>query len=427
MLFRQLPSIFVGFVLAAFVAACSGGSTQEGSFAPENSGSGYNGSFKAGARAAALQVSKSAGAVLTHPVLQLVTFNRDADAAALSDFAKKLTSSSYWAATTQEYGVGALTAVTQQLTVDWGTSATDGDLQSGAASTIEAYLISQLDGASPAWGAPDPNAIYALMMPSGVAVSPNGGGLPSACDANILSWHTAMLLPSRQVAITYVVVPYCGARGAVAELDARTVALSHAVVSAATDPLLNAYNTLDSAHLAWQVATNSPEVGAACAAALGAEQLITKPADLGYAVQRIWSNAAALAGQMPCVPAAAQDVYFSSVPQIDGSVPVAMSSNPSVSRQMGGGVAIASGSSQSVTLQLSSTGPTSGPWTVSASELGSGVLQFAFDKTTGNNGDQIKLTVRMTGVNAASSQELVRVTSTLGSQVSHEYFVVHND
>ena len=421
MFYRALMSMWVVGLAACAANNDNGNDATLGVKSITGAGNG----FTPAPRSALLQVSKSAGAVLAHPVLHLVTFNQDADATALADFAQKLTVSNYWSATTHEYGVGTLTAAApQNLTFAWGSSATDGDLNSGAASTIEAYLVSQLDGSAPAWGAPDVNAIYALMLPSGVTVSPDAGSIASACNANILSWHTAMLLPSSQVVVTYAVVPNCGARGGLSELDTRTVALSHAVVSAATDPLLNAFNTLDANHLAWQLATGSPEVGAACAAGLGAAELVVRPSDLPYAVQRTWSNAAALGGDMPCVPATAQDVYFSAVPVLTNSVQVAMSPNPSVPTQPGAGVSVAVGSTQQITLQLSSTGATSGPWNVSAQELGSSLLQLSVDKASGNNGDSITLTVRANSAGTGSSQALVQITSALGTQVSHEYFVV---
>ena len=414
------------FVALVAVPACNAGGTR-GQLAAALHVDAVEPPFVAATHPAALQVVKAAGTVLAQPVLVLATFNNDPQAASLNDFAGKLAVSGYWNATTREYGVGKLTVgLAQAETFAWPASSTDGDFNAGQPSDIEAFLVNQLDGSSPPWGAPNPQAIYALMMPAGTNVSPNGGSIPSACNANILAWHTAMLLPTSGAVISYVVVPHCGARSSLSVLDSRTMALSHALVEAATDPLLNAYNAVDANHLAWQLATGSPEVGAACVAALGnSSDLWIKSADLPYAAQRTWSNAAAAAGQPPCVPSNPNTVQFSAVPVLGTLFTAVVSSNGSVPQVNTVGVQIGVGTTGVVPLQLYSSGATA-PWQVSAKEIGSSVLLLTLSAAAGQNGDTLQLSIEVAAANGTSTQELVQITSTLGSQISQEYLLVHN-
>jgi hypothetical protein len=64
------------------------------------------------------------------------------------------------------------------------------------------------------------------------------------------------------------------------------------------------------------------------------------------------------------------------------------------------GVHVPIGTSRTIEVDLYSDGPTSGPWTVSALDLSSTffganqpTLSFSFDKTRGQNGDKLQLTI----------------------------------
>lgn len=415
------------FIVLVGSTACNGGNA-EGARSDFVHVDAVEPAIAAGQNGSALQIRKASGAVLAHPVLRLATFNNDPAAADLNDFAVKLAASRYWATATGEYGVGALSAAASQAFIfAWPTSTTDGDLNAGQSSNVETFLAAQLDDASAlAWGSPDPSSIYVLMLPSGLQVSPDGGSIASACDANILAWHTAMTLPQSGVTVPYVVVPNCGPRGPLTELESRTLALSHALVEAATNPLLDAYNSVDANHIAWQLASGSPEVASACVAALGSSSALwTQPADLPFVVQRTWSNAAAAAGEPPCVPSAAGEVAIDAAPAPSTIVRAAISTNPSVPPINTLGVQIGVGGTGTVPLHLHSSAPTA-PWKVTATEMGSQVLQLSIDKPSGSDGDTLQLTIKVTATNGVSAQELVRVTSTLGSQISYDYLLVHN-
>ena len=97
--------------------------------------------------------------------------------------------------------------------------------------------------------------------------------------------------------------PTWGARPGV---DLTTFMASHEMVEASTDPFGTAYAQTDLDHIAWAYFFGS-EVGDMCAFHAGAA--IT-PSDIGFAVQRTWSNAAAAAFEDPCVPGESSPLFL---------------------------------------------------------------------------------------------------------------------
>jgi hypothetical protein len=122
-----------------------------------------------------------------------------------------------------------------------------------------------------------------------------------------------------------------------------------------------------------------------------------KPADLPYLVQRMWSNAAAAASHDPCEPNGASP-YFSSAPVLADTV---SGSAPGFGPYTTKGVKIPVGQSKTVILDLYSDAPTGGPWTISAIDIDSTFfgqspeLSFSFDKTQGQNGDTVQMTIQV--------------------------------
>lgn len=414
---------------ASLLIACNnagtiiGGYSVDGASAPGNTDD--NG-FPQGAHGAMAQIATNGGAVLQAPVLQVATFNSDPNAALYEAFIAALPHSAYWSATTAEYGVGAATAATpQQASITASTGLTDGALSGGENSDIETFLTAQLDVASPPWGAPSASTLYVLFMPPGVAVSLNSNAPASACAGNVLAWHTAMLLPQSQVTIAYVVVPDCGAQGSLTAIDSRTIAASHAIIEAVTNPHIDAYTAFDAEHTAWQLPAGGTEVGAACVAALsGDASLFTTPTDIGFAVQRTWSNAKAAAGHAPCVPAPAVDVepYFDSIPVLTQSVTLPLGVSLLDPNLTMAGVALPPGTSAAVPLQLFSDGTTSGPWTLTATEVGTTHMTLSTSQAQGNNGDSI--TLNMAAQAQATGYSLVQLSSALGTRRHSQYIVV---
>ncbi|HET6344557.1 MAG TPA: hypothetical protein VFH51_06470, partial [Myxococcota bacterium] len=190
-------------------------------------------------------------------------------------------------------------------------------------------------------------------------------------------------------------------------------------------PLLNGLSSADPAHLVWQVAGGAAEVSRACLLQqTGSAALLVRPDGLTQAVQRTWSNAAALAGHAPCVPASPDTVFFDAVPRVTDNIPLTITGSVATAPSTVG-VRVPVGGEQTLPLDLFSDGPTSGPWQVRATEVDSSVLQLTVDKATGQNGDTLQLTVRVTGARPQGF-EIVRIASTLGGVTNNQYLLVGN-
>jgi hypothetical protein len=149
--------------------------------------------------------------------------------------------------------------------------------------------------------------------------------------------------------------------------------------------------------------------------------LVARPADIGYAVQRLWSNASAAAGHHPCVPAPA--LYFIAQPVLPDSATVTGNYGTKATRA----VTVPLGKSKTVPLELSSDGP-SAPWTVTVYDVatvrGDGAeLAFTLDRTQGRNGDTLALTIRRTTPAARGFSEAM-IWSQLGTESNFVPFIV---
>jgi hypothetical protein len=173
-----------------------------------------------------------------------------------------------------------------------------------------------------------------------------------------------------------------------------------------------AYTSVDPAHFEWETVVGGGEVGTMCALA---SSLYLKPTGFAYTVQRIWSNASIKASHDPCLPEPPGEVYFNSEPLLSGTVPVG-------TRNLLG-VQIAAGASATIPLGLYSDGATGGPWTVSATDgsqiMGNAAeLTFTFDKTQGQAGDTIQMTIHVPAALTGGHDTFI-VVSTLGPQKTY--------
>jgi hypothetical protein len=94
------------------------------------------------------------------------------------------------------------------------------------------------------------------------------------------------------------------------------------------------------------------------------------------------------------------------------------------------GVQIPVGMSAVVELDAWSDAPTSGPWTINATDTtalagGTPVLKFAFDKTLVSNGDKVKMTITAVTAGRRNRQTFI-VESKLGSRTNLWLGVVTN-
>jgi hypothetical protein len=355
------------------------------------------------------------GMVLRTPIVRAVTFMGDPLQAHIEDLVSHLGDPGYWAATTAEYGVGPLMTGPPIEVAEAPPPSVD-------SSQVEAWLSAKLDGTHPEFGAPDANTIYEIFYPAATVVTydaaPGCGG-----------YHYGTNIGG--TAVSYAVVADCTkppSDAAFADLD---LAASHEVVEAATDPCLTAGCTgfqVDSDHYVWRflqmlnssgpwsTANSGGEVGDLC---FSEADGFTVPGTL-YDVQRIWSNAAMRAGHNPCVPRTATAPYFNAMPVLPDDIDFAVDAETTVRTK---GVSVPVGQSRTVELDLYSDGDTGGPFKVTlllvdipaanAPVYGPPSLRLSLDRSSGQNGEKLYLTITRTMVRALGT--VVVVESTLGT------------
>ncbi|MFO0612279.1 MAG: hypothetical protein U0414_06815 [Polyangiaceae bacterium] len=347
---------------------------------------------------------KESGAVLTAPRIVPVYFAGD-DAAltqGMTNFTAALGASSYWAAVATEYGVGAATATAPvELAETADAHLDDADVQ--------AWLAAKLDADDPAFPAPDANTIYLLVYPKGTTVTIEGA---TTC-VDLGAYHNSTKLDAAHggLDVPYAVIPRCGAFQGLSGIDELTVAASHEILEAATDPLpfeAPAFDTLDPDHAVWPIFTGN-EVCDLCDASRSS---YGKLPGFDFAVERCWSNAAASALHDPCVPANPATPYFNSAPVLPDTIHFSGLSFP--------GLIVPVGETRELEIDLFSEAKTSGPWTVTATDLvpsfgGAPELDLALDRSTGVNGEKLWLSVTAKK-KASSGFSIAVLLSKLGEQ-----------
>jgi hypothetical protein len=365
------------------------------------------------------------GPRLAHPRIVPVFYEGDALMGTVLGFLTKLTTSMYWFGATAEYGVGSL-VITAPVVVPGTPPASMTDAE------IQALILAHLNGEGAdagtdgggAWPTPDTDTIYAIYFAEKTSIAFDG--ITSCTD--FAGYHDEVTFAGGTT--SYAVLPRCAAfallpgRGT---LDILTVATSHELAEAATDPFPftnAAYAGADDYGSGWSEVTVGGEIGDMCV--LEPSSFYT-PADLGFMVQRVWSNASAGGSHDPCAPVPAGDVYFSALPDLSK---VEMTPGNYLD-----GVQVSPGGSAKVTLHLFSDAKTAGPWDLSvteAGEVGTRIppdplhqLSFSLERPTGANGESVLLTIHrkpLAGDEKASGLAF-QITSTLGS-ASHSYWGV---
>lgn len=312
------------------------------------------------------------GTVIASPKVVPIFFANDAMQTSLESFLSKLAASSYWGATTKEYGVGAISI---DKSIDAGpapASITDDD--------IKAWLATQSDGTHPGWPKADANTIFAIFYPSTTAIDVHGKKSCNYFDGYHLEGQAKDGTP-----LVYAVLSRC------ADLDGVTVAASHELIEASTDPHYDsgpAFASTDRDHFIWTLAT-AGEVGDMCDFEPQANQRLVG----NFMVERIWSNIAAMAGHDPCVPALA-DPYFAAVGDFKESVAITSGSNKTTTK----GIKVPVGETRTLDVDLFSDAPTD-PFNVEAFDGtvlfgGSAELDLTLDAAMGQNGDVLHLTIK---------------------------------
>ena len=326
------------------------------------------------------------GPVMDAPVIIPVYFASD-DANLLSGvttFIDQIGPSSFWTATTAEYGVGAATSMPPIVLTESAPTTIDD-------TEISAWLAAKLNADDPAFPSANTNTLFAIYYPAGTTITLNDSGGGSSCSS-FGGYHSNTKLDSAHAnaRVPYAVLPRCGDWGSFTGADALTIPSSHEFVEAATDPLplqFPAYGQPDDDHVYWAFLLGG-ETGDLCAQSPSSYSFFHP--DLDYAAQRCWSNASALAGHDPCVPADPGKVYFAAAPVLEDAVSLGMGFQTK-------GVQIATGESQTIDVKLFSDGPTP-PFKVVAHDLtpqlgAGGSLSLFLDEIEGQNGQTLHLNI----------------------------------
>lgn len=331
-------------------------------------------------------VDYNGGRILQNPKIVTITFAGDDTTLVprLQQFGDVITTTPWWTAVSAEYcqqpndspcigqgSSGGHVVVGNPPLTDYTDSSTGGP--STIQDFIKQHVVGGGDGGAAAdFPTPDSNTLYVLYFPANVTVTLDG----SASCSSFGAYHNTMTLPDKDanpIAVPYAIIPRCDTKESVT-----TVSASHEIIEAATDPDIGenhlSYYMLNQL---WAVAGG--EVGNLCE---GFGSSGTTTVESTFVVQRSWSNKSAAAGNDPCVPIPASEVYFNAAPR-QAKVVLAKA-----------------GASAVLDIDAFSSGPTA-PWALSAFDFaafqsGNSILSFSFDKTSVQNGDHVRLTITAT-------------------------------
>jgi hypothetical protein len=356
------------------------------------------------------QVQFYGGSILVNPKVVPVYFGSDSTTftAQLTTYLNNLTTTAatYWTPAVGEYGVQPPTITAPvQLSESPGTSPlTDAQIQT--------WLGQKLSSNDPAWPAPDANTVYALFYPTGTSITLGQGGGTSCSSFG--GYHSNIKVGTLDVA--YAVMPRCAKFGGLTGVDAVTATTSHELIESSTDPYPEdqnnaGYADVDTNHIIWSFDLGGGEVGDMCAQNPDA---FFKDPNIGNYVQRTWSNASAAAGHNPCQPSAGLP-YFNSMPVLTDSVSIGGQFTTK-------GVTIPVGQSKTIEVDLYSDKNTGGAWNVSAIDAAQlqqqpAELSFTWDKTSGQNGQKLYLTVKVLAASQYGVESFI-IESQLGGQSS---------
>jgi hypothetical protein len=237
---------------------------------------------------------------------------------------------------------------------------------------------------------PDENTLYLVFFPSATTLSLKGS---TGC-AQILGYHG---VSDAKAGYAFAAVGRCQDFEN-PEFDTVTITASHEILEAVTDPSATkdsfGWVSMDGDHWIWGDAFDS-ELGDFCQGNPEWPNSV-KPSDLGYSVQKIWSNAWAKAGHNPCAPNDPSTPFYGAGPA-QGAMETVMvtTTNATFNTQ---GVIVPVGQTKTIDVQLFSDAPTS-DWSVQAIDWGqfhlnrAQELDLSLDQGTGNNGTVLHLSI----------------------------------
>jgi hypothetical protein len=349
------------------------------------------------------------GKVLTSPRFVVVTYDGDPFREKLEDFAAAIGKTQYWHDVTAEYGVGPA-SVGRPVHLSEAAPPSIDD-----AKDLKPWLEAKLDGTHAEWDAPDGQTIYVVYFPEGTTYHLEGftGCKEFGASDNLLTRRDGSLVP-------YIAIPRCQNLFGLDAWGTLTAVTSHELFEESTDPFKDAYVTNDDDNLAWAEMPPFSEIGDMC---MAAQPLYVQPPDLPHLVQRAWSNAAARAGKNPCVPAPNDGPFFNALPVFADSVPISYGRWSSWTK----GVTIPVGQTKTIDVALYSEAAVD-EWHVGVFDLDQVLgnapsLQLRLDRTTGKNGDVLKLTIKSLA-EAADKSARFAIVSQRGSASSFAWGLV---
>ena len=349
--------------------------------------------FQEAAHDPAPQVRSAGGVVIAAPKIVPIFFAGEDSQAQLEQFLTTLAGSPYWTTLTADYGVGGLTILPSVIISDPPPTTDD---------ALQVFLGTKADGAT--LPLPDANTIYTVFLPPGAALSTPFG---DSCTA-FGGYHDEITNGGAGQGLIYALLPRCTG-GQFSALDGATSATSHEFFEAATDPhpfTAPAFNVVDDAHAVWGLAPGG-ELGDMCEYA---DSAYVNDLVGSFVVQRQWSNSSAAAGHDPCVPVLGTP-YLGAAPRFTESLTLTNAQGVDVMTQ---GTSVPLSTSKTIEVDLFSDGPTA-DYTVQAIDGNvlfqqAPTLTFAFDRTTGHNGDKLNLTIQRTATNGGGGNVIVIAT-----------------
>jgi|HubBroStandDraft_2_1064218.scaffolds.fasta_scaffold63678_2 hypothetical protein len=430
--------------LAGSVAACGSGGAPKADAGPANDASGPDvlddssgGSISTTYPAFAVdvpQVLANQSNVLTSPVIVTITWPAaDTNAATWEAFGDAIGSSTFWRATTSEYGVGQATSgmsnhvrMTQPLPVQMsyydvqnfvitslgGTALDGGVVEAGAAGpdASDSDAGGSDAGASLLWPAPttqggNVQTIYSLFVPASVSVTDPGSGQPF-CEEGGFGYHDDVVVGGKPIA--YAVTLECRSQSVASFEETAT----HEYVEAATNPypsgMVLGYVGFDPNHLSWDIFTGyNDELADACQNWI--DSYYQESAPFPYWVQRIWSNTLASAGHDPCAPEPAGAYYGMTLfPSQESMVTIDLT-QLGIGKKTTMGFAAKVGVTATFQVGFYSDSDTAGPWTIGyefpdttllfdamGNPVQNGAATVTIDKRSGQNGEKATVTVTPT-------------------------------
>jgi hypothetical protein len=268
---------------------------------------------------------------MTNPLVVTFTFKDTPNAPALDAFGATVTSTPWFAEVTKDYCVpdggpcigGGTPGISVAIPTNADATYVDvGDTtppDAGIGGTdLNLFMNQQIAAAVAANTIPAPtaNTLYAFYFPPSTTIQAFG---PSCQGWG--AYHSAQVYSDNTTPIVYAIMPDCPTGDPKMDLEEVTIAASHEIAEAVTDPASNNTTTwyLDQwpggdAGITQPEYRNDPwvsqlfgEIGDNCESI----PLETWPLnDAGIVAQRIWSMSAASAGHNPCVPVPTGEAYY---------------------------------------------------------------------------------------------------------------------